>query len=457
MQTILSIAEAWARLYALHMLEFSAFVLLLWMIDRVLRLPVATRYGLWLLALVKLFVPPVFHLPAVARDSAVGQISFPDLVASPVASAGSAFAWPLLFFLAWVLTALGIAGLIAWQNMRLRRSLRHARPVHSSEFSAALTQDSTSLHLLESDRIEVPVLIGLLSPRLYLPSHFRTWSREQQHSILAHELAHVRSGDLWLLLLQNIALALFAWNPLVWFLHRRLLHLRELRCDAAAIQHTGTDPVAYGKFLLSILDAQRQPRAAAWTTGIYFAETKTTLKQRFQHLLTQTGGQMPMKRAWHSILIAAMALALVPFSWQCNQEDPAISIDTAAVLETMAEEGISPYDHPPEPVGGIRAIQQVLHYPDIARKAGIEDRVVIKVLVAEDGTVNKTEVLQAPKHKNTGLEEAAIEAVKRVEWLPAKLNGKPVESWVAIPVIFKLNVTAKSPKSPTAPKKTPHP
>ena len=458
MQTLSQIAADWARVYLIHMLEFSAFVLLLWAIDKTLRLPVTTRYGLWLLALAKLFVPPVFRLPLPAGNSAVGQFLAPTQIIAPGAAGSAAISWPAVFFIAWLATLLVIAGLIIRHNFKLRRRLRGAQPIRSSELSLAqVAQYSTPLRLLESDRIEAPVLIGFLPPRLYLPANFRTWPREQQRSVLAHELAHVRSGDLWLLLAQNLALVLFAWNPLVWFLHRRLSHLRELRCDAVAIQHTGADPVAYGKFLLTMLENQKQPRAALMT-GTYFAESKTTLKQRFQHLLTQTGGQTPMKRLWHSALVAIMALALIPFSWQCSQDDGTQKNPLAdEKLATTAEEKFVPYDDPPQPVGGFAAIAKALHYPEIARKAGIEGRVLLKVVVTEDGTVEHVEVIEEPEQKRAGLSEAAIEAVKSVEWLPAKSKGNPVKVTISLPVIFSLNSAKSAPGLKTVSEKAPPP
>ncbi|MFQ5751058.1 MAG: energy transducer TonB [bacterium] len=37
-----------------------------------------------------------------------------------------------------------------------------------------------------------------------------------------------------------------------------------------------------------------------------------------------------------------------------------------------------------------------------------------------------------------GCDEAAINALKSVKWQPAVKDGKPVEVWVAVPVVFKL-------------------
>ncbi len=95
-----------------------------------------------------------------------------------------------------------------------------------------------------------------------------------------------------------------------------------------------------------------------------------------------------------------------------------------------------PYDEAPSPKGGFRAIQRALKYPEIARKAGIEGRVIVQVLVSEKGRVIRTKVIKSLGH--SGCDEAAVKAIKSVKWKPALQRDKPVKVWVAIPVIFRL-------------------
>jgi protein TonB len=95
-----------------------------------------------------------------------------------------------------------------------------------------------------------------------------------------------------------------------------------------------------------------------------------------------------------------------------------------------------PYDEPPAPMGGFAAIQRNLVYPEIARKAGVEGKVVVHVQISEKGDVVNTKILQSLG--NNGCDEAAIAAIKSVKWKPAMQRDRPVKVWVAIPVVFKL-------------------
>lgn len=94
------------------------------------------------------------------------------------------------------------------------------------------------------------------------------------------------------------------------------------------------------------------------------------------------------------------------------------------------------YDEAPEPLGGFGAIQANLKYPEIARKAGVEGRVFVKVAIDENGNVFRTEIIKSLG--NNGCDEAAIEAIKKVKWKPAKQRDRAVKVWISIPVIFKL-------------------
>lgn len=89
----------------------------------------------------------------------------------------------------------------------------------------------------------------------------------------------------------------------------------------------------------------------------------------------------------------------------------------------------------PEPIGGIAAIQKKVHYPEIAKRAGIEGRVFVKAFIDEKGNVVATEIL---KGVGTGLDQAAAKAITGTKFKPGMQNGKPVKVQVVVPIVFKL-------------------
>lgn len=90
-----------------------------------------------------------------------------------------------------------------------------------------------------------------------------------------------------------------------------------------------------------------------------------------------------------------------------------------------------PYDKAPVPISPIRP-----EYPEIAMEAGIEGTVIVQAFINNKGVVEETMILKGIP--NTGLNEAALEAVKRTRWKPARQRDKKVGVWMSIPINFKL-------------------
>ena len=77
-----------------------------------------------------------------------------------------------------------------------------------------------------------------------------------------------------------------------------------------------------------------------------------------------------------------------------------------------------------------------LTYPPLARERGIEGKVVLKVLVSKDGRPLKVTLEKSSGH--TILDKAAIRAVKTWVFTPGKVNGKPANMRVKVPVVYEL-------------------
>ena len=90
-----------------------------------------------------------------------------------------------------------------------------------------------------------------------------------------------------------------------------------------------------------------------------------------------------------------------------------------------------PYDDPPFPLTPIRP-----KYPEIAQEAGIEGTVYIQAFIDVKGRVKELKVIKGIP--NTGLDEAAIEAIRKTRFRPAKQRERPVGVYISIPVNFKL-------------------
>ncbi|MDP2173858.1 MAG: energy transducer TonB [Candidatus Cloacimonadaceae bacterium] len=93
-----------------------------------------------------------------------------------------------------------------------------------------------------------------------------------------------------------------------------------------------------------------------------------------------------------------------------------------------------PYDDPPVIIGKLSP-----EYPDFARRARVQGTVVLEVEVYKDGSIGNIRVTRSLQSGPGGLDESAINAVKKVRFQPGKSSGQPVDTTVIIPIEFKLN------------------
>lgn len=98
--------------------------------------------------------------------------------------------------------------------------------------------------------------------------------------------------------------------------------------------------------------------------------------------------------------------------------------DTFTVVEQM-----------PELIGGLTSLYEVLEYPQVARRAGIEGTVLVGFIVDEQGRVQNPHIARSA---GAGLDEAALNAVKQVEFTPGVQRGQNVRTQMLLPVSFRL-------------------
>ena len=74
-------------------------------------------------------------------------------------------------------------------------------------------------------------------------------------------------------------------------------------------------------------------------------------------------------------------------------------------------------------------------YPPEAKKAKIQGKVVLSVVVGKDGNIENLQVLSGP----TELQQSSLDAVRQWTYKPYILNGDPVEVKTTVNVIYSLN------------------
>ena len=107
---------------------------------------------------------------------------------------------------------------------------------------------------------------------------------------------------------------------------------------------------------------------------------------------------------------------------------------------TTAEKVFDVVDEMPSFPGGQGAMMEFLSknikYPIVAEENGIQGRVLVKIVVKKDGTIDSPTVV---KGVDPSLNKEAIRVVKTMpKWIPGKQKGEPVNVSFTVPVTFRI-------------------
>ena len=442
MDALIYLAEAWWPLYAVHFVEVSLFILLVWAVDRCMSLDTRLRYVLYLLALAKVFVPPFYAISipeflTVSDDVPIGPV-YPGVVSEvEVVAPVQVAPLPLAFYLfcLWGVSVLVWAGVTLWKNAAFHRALHLAVPVDLTREVGSL-DGTRDMKVYAKASLRSPLLVGVVKPRLYLPSHWSSWSSEELRGVVAHELAHRDNRDIWVLIFQAIAMALFCINPLVWLLNRRLTFLRELRCDEAVLRETSLTPAEYGRLLFGFVDRRPAPSA------LYFNERGTALKKRLEYVLNFKEDNVKRPR-WQLAIPILIGLAIVPFSIREAYTQDKGGLESMVLVEDekktepkLEQQSTPPASDDADSRGSVwkeidvkSFMKQIVALNEEAVKEGEEVIVNFKFVVNLDGSVSDVNILKGPEV----FHQTVIDAVSQWRFKPGQHDGKVVAMRVTLP------------------------
>ena len=180
----------------------------------------------------------------------------------------------------------GALGVLAWQAGRYllaRRALLRAACPAPPAALAALEEQRRALSLpavplLCSDRVDTPLMLGLLRPVILLPAGGQ--EGEGLALALRHELLHLRRHDVAYKGLMLVCAAVHWFNPLVWWMGREAGRNLERCCDQAVLR--GGDPAQRRRYAELLLRSARTEGTIPFSTR--FGGAKGQMKERLYGL-----------------------------------------------------------------------------------------------------------------------------------------------------------------------------
>jgi beta-lactamase regulating signal transducer with metallopeptidase domain len=276
-----------------------------WILTSTIRASATSKYWMWVATLLNFSLP----LGAVLDKSLARHL----LWARPLGVIGEAGLRiadnAALVGTVWLLGALFMAARLYLRVRAGRRNADAGQSKNQSKNGFCIE----GIHVRFASSWDTPVVDGVLRPEICLPLGIqRLLTKSELNAVVLHELTHARRRDNLIWLLQEIALCLLWFHPLVWATGARLAFYRELSCDEAVI-HSG-----HGRKLVSALAKLAnpdQPRMLQATATSFMSQRLARLAEA-RPLRTSRLASALLTIAF-SALLAAGAFATVSHTACC--------------------------------------------------------------------------------------------------------------------------------------------
>jgi bla regulator protein blaR1 len=336
------IANLWLVSLLRASIEGGVLLLIVWALTRAWpRMPAAARCGLWWLGSLRMIAGllpiPTVRVPWTFASVPAPAAHWPKVLPAPVLELGNAMAGAVapaattvnvaaphafrIDVISIVAAALWLAGVVVaavitlrriaamrrvWQNAEPFEDARIAR--WRNEWAVVLGQGRVPEVRASADA-HAPVAIGALRPGLLLPLDSTQLSDDALRVVLAHEMSHVRRGDLLFAWVPAVAQMLFWFHPLVRFAGREYLAAREEVCDADALRATGVSPRDYGALLVDygVVRTSAVPGAACCGS-----RASRDLKRRLEMLSRTVRLSIAHRAGAIAVTLAVLVLGFAP-------------------------------------------------------------------------------------------------------------------------------------------------
>ncbi len=260
------------------------------------------------------------------------------------------------------------------------------------------------------------------------------FNEQEKEQILNHELVHIHQKHSWDVLFFEVLGVVFWFNPIIKFYKRAVSTNHEFIADAVVSRNSQNQsyPSLIVRQLFNYVDL---------SIGSYFNQSQTLLRIK---MLKQAAKKTPTLKLVMSVPLTMMLMLIMSF--KAGLEFKNIPITDSMLPETISntlpdkEEIFTIVEEQPLPTGGMGAFYKYvgknLHYPDEAKKSGIEGKVFAKFMVDKNGKLSHVTILKGIGY---GCDKEAIKVLENSpKWIVGKNGGKTVNVWMTIPIIFKL-------------------
>ena len=366
-------------------------------------------------------------------------------------ASSSSFHWSSIVKVLWMAGSLFVLYYFLVHLQQLLKLIQKGRKVHHANYT----------------HIEHP---DITAP--YSWFHFLFWNKKanlspgEEQAIVAHELAHIKQGHSWDLMLMELAKVLFWWNPL-WYAYRHSLEaVHEYLADTEALESIPKSD--YGRLLLR-QHLLPQPQILIHTFHTSQLKKRIIMMTKSPSSLLALGKYLMFFPVLMLVLLACEdAEAQQEVAQKAEQElqEPQFydQVDTVVTFhpESMEEEvqfvKTRIYEVVDQmPVFGdcsdaegkelsqcsfrnlLTDIFENVKYPKEAHESQKEGTALISFVVDKTGAVTNATTVEGKTTEHTALNNAALTMVNNLpKFSPGRQDGEAVNVKMVLPIKFKL-------------------
>ncbi len=239
----------------------------------------------------------------------------------------------------WIIALTWVTGMIILLAKLLLANRRASRLLRSSREAGAEVQElcrltSQTLKLLPpkikiSSCVHSPCLIGIWNPLILLPEE-KSLTQPVLRDVLLHELAHLARHDCLFHLLARLATVVLFFQPLVWWLSRRLEQVADDICDDYVI-HYGSGRKSYANTLVDFAE-QLPLRATTTEAGLAMVSLRSSLSRRVLRILDSSRSLTLRLPAKWVILITLLGISATASAALIVNARPESDLDNTATV-----------------------------------------------------------------------------------------------------------------------------
>lgn len=276
----------------------------------------------------------------------------------------------------------------------------------------------------------------------------QTDHNEHYKLIVAHESAHL-SQKHWIdLMIAEIVITVNWFNPIAWLMRSALQDIHEYEADDSVLQERNVSTKEYQLFLIKK------------TVGTRFAAianslNHSSLKKRITMMNLKKSQSKVRMRALALVPATALALIFVNNSASASMLSSVASSEAVTnvsdkdskkssvdkITETQSiDKAYTAVEEMPKFPGGEKALMEHIsnniQYPEEALKAKKAGIVIVQFVITETGKIGETKVVRS---QGKLLDTEAVRVIKTLpDFIPGKMNGKPVNVRYTLPIQFNV-------------------